>query len=77
MTAIEILRELAALTPSERREIAQRLAEMEGVAVNLSRRGIDTHAAAELRGSLQQFAEDWNSPEMSVYDDYDAAKATL
>jgi len=65
------------LTPSERREIAQRLAEIEGVTVNLSRRGIDTHAAAELRGSLQQFAEDWNSPEMSVYDDYDAAKATL
>ena len=77
MTAIEILRELAALTPAERREIAQRLAELEGGAVDLSRRGIDTHAAAELRGSLQQFAEDWNSPEMSVYDDYDATKATL
>jgi hypothetical protein len=77
MTAIEILRELAALSPAERREIAQRLAEMEGGAVDLRRRGIDAHAAAELRGSLQQFAEDWNSPEMSVYDDYDAAKATL
>ena len=77
MTAIEILGELAKMTPAERREIAQRLAEMEGGAVDLSRRGIATHAAAELRASLQQFAEDWDSPEMSAYDDYDATKATL
>ena len=77
MTAIEILGELAKITPAEPREIAQRLAEMEGGAVDLSRRGIDTHAAAELRASLQQFAEDWDRAEMNAYDDYDATKATL
>jgi len=26
---------------------------------------------------LASFAEDWDSPEMDVYDDYDAAKARL
>ena len=77
MTAIQILGELAQMTPAERRKIAQWLAEMEGNAVDLSRRGIATHAAAELRASLQPFAEDWDSPEMSAYDDYDATKATL
>jgi len=77
MSAIEILRELAKLTPAERREIARRLAEMEGGAVDLRSRGIDTQDAAELRARLHQFAEDWDSPEMNAYDDYAAAKATL
>ena len=27
--------------------------------------------------SLRPFAEGWDSPEMDVYDDYDAAKARL
>jgi len=77
MSTIEILNELAKMTPAERREIAQRLAEMEGGKVDLRSRGIDTHDAAELRARLQRFAEDWDSPEMNAYDDYDATKATL
>jgi len=77
MSTTEILNELAKMTPAERREIAQRLAEMEGGMVDLRSRGIDTHGAAELRAQLQRFAEDWDSPEMSEYDDYDATKATL
>lgn len=45
--------------------------------VNLRARGIDEAQAAELRARLATFAEDWESPEMDIYDDYDAAKARL
>lgn len=38
-------------------------------AVDLPARGIDKNQAAELRWRLQAFAEDWNRPEMDVYDD--------
>ena len=42
--------------------------------IDLRTRGIDENAAAELRARLGTFAEDWDSPEMTAYDDYDAAK---
>ncbi len=45
--------------------------------VDLRERGIDEAQAAELRAQLGTFAEDWNSPDMSVYDNYDASKAKL
>ncbi len=45
--------------------------------VDLRERGINEAQAAELRAQLGTFAEDWNSPEMAVYDDYDAAEAKL
>jgi len=45
--------------------------------VNLRERGIGEGQAAELRAQLETFAEDWNSPDMSVYDNYDASKAKL
>lgn len=45
--------------------------------VDLSERGIDEQQAAELRGQLKSFAEDWDSPEMSFYDNYGAIKANL
>jgi hypothetical protein len=45
--------------------------------VDLQARGIDEARAAELRARLATFIEDWDSPEMAVYDDYDAAKARL
>ncbi len=35
----------------------------------LAERGIDVGRAAELRSRLQTFAEDWNRPEMAVYDE--------
>jgi hypothetical protein len=41
--------------------------------VDLQARGIDPAQAAEIRSRLASFAEDWDSPEMSVYDDYDNA----
>ena len=40
-------------------------------------RGIDEVHAAEMRTHLVTFPEDWDSSEMAVYDDYDAAKARL
>ena len=50
---------------------------LEPAFIDLRERGIDEKQAAELRGRLEMFAEDWDSPEMIVYDDYDAAKAKL
>jgi hypothetical protein len=41
--------------------------------IDLRSRGIDEAQAADLRARLATFVEDWESPEMSVYDDYDAA----
>ncbi len=45
--------------------------------VNLRARGVDETQAADLRARLATFAEDWNSPEMDIYDNYDAVKANL
>lgn len=42
--------------------------------VNLQERGIDKAAAGEMRARMATFAEEWDSPEMSIYDNYDAAK---
>lgn len=36
--------------------------------VDLSKRGIDEAQAADLRHRLAAFAEDWDRPEMGVYD---------
>lgn len=77
MSTAKILSELAKLTPSERQEIARRLAEMDGGSHELQSRGIDATAAADLRARLDRFAEDWNSPEMTGYDHYDDARARL
>ena len=43
--------------------------------IDLQARGIDETQAAELRAPLGTFAEEWNSPDMALYDNYDAAKA--
>lgn len=37
-------------------------------AVNLLERGIDETQATNLRAHLRTFAEDWEQPEMGVYD---------
>lgn len=44
---------------------------------DLASQGIDKAQAKILRTSLAAFSEDWNSPEMSIYDNYDAAKANI
>jgi hypothetical protein len=45
--------------------------------VDLQEHGSDEAQAAELRAQLGTFAEEWDSPEMDLYDNYDAAKAKL
>jgi len=42
--------------------------------IDLRARGIDESQAAEWRARLAPFAEDWDSPEMSIYDNYDAVR---
>ena len=44
-----------------------------GGGVDLRERGVDKKQAKLLRAQLVSFAEDWESPEMSSYDNYDAA----
>ena len=39
-------------------------------AVDLAARGIDERQAMELRNRLATFADEWDSPEMSAYDNY-------
>lgn len=48
---------------------------MEPLSVDLLSLGIDSAQAAEARARLMTFAEEWDSPEMSIYDDYDAARS--
>jgi len=47
---------------------------LEPGAVDLRKRGISKAQAGKLRAQLATFAEDWESPEMSAYDNYDALK---
>jgi hypothetical protein len=42
--------------------------------IDLEARGINEEQAAELRARLATFAEEWDSPEMDAYDDYDNAQ---
>lgn len=44
--------------------------------IDLRAQGINASQAAELRASFSTF-EDWNEPEMDVYDDYTGAKSQL
>lgn len=50
---------------------------LEARGVSLRERGIDEAQAADLRARLAPFAEDWDSPEMTIYDDYETAQAQL
>ncbi|WP_107668684.1 hypothetical protein [Cyanothece sp. BG0011] len=45
--------------------------------INLSSQGISEEDAQKLRNHLTTFADDWNSPEMSIYDNYEQNKANL
>ena len=45
--------------------------------VDLRARGIDERQAADLRARLSTFADDWESPEMADYDDYEANRRKL
>jgi len=55
----------------------ERATDLSSAPIDLRVRGMDEAQAADLRARLVTFVEDWDSPEMDVYDDYDAAKARL
>ena len=40
--------------------------------IDLRARGISEEQASALRSQLSSFAEEWDSPEMSLYDNYEA-----
>jgi len=48
---------------------------LESGTVDLRARGITKRQAQSLRAQLAAFSEEWESPEMSAYDDYDTAIA--
>ena len=50
---------------------------LEPARIDLRTRGIDETSVAQLRARLARFVEDWDSPEMKIYDNYDAARANL
>jgi hypothetical protein len=50
---------------------------LESNTINLPTRNIDKSHAADLRTRLSTFAEDWEKPEMNIYDNYDANKSHL
>jgi len=67
------LREQPANVPEEARVIVTFLGPSN--AIDLRARGIDEQQARDLRARLAPFAQDWESSDMDVYDDYDAAKS--
>lgn len=78
------LREKAAREGQAEEEIAQELiawairSEFQSQrSVSLEDYNINAAKAAELRASLASFSEDWNQPQMDLYDNYDAAKAHI
>lgn len=50
---------------------------LESGQVELAPRGIGPAEADELRSRLATFEDEWNSPEMSAYDNYDANRQQL
>ena len=48
---------------------------LESGEVDLTARGIGEQQAASLRARLARFAEDWESPEMQAYDNYEDSKS--
>jgi hypothetical protein len=68
------LTQLPSNVPEETKAIVTFI-EPEKEGLDLSAYGIDETHAESLQAKLASFAEDWNSLEMSLYDDYDAAKS--
>jgi hypothetical protein len=69
--------ELARIPTDVRDETHVIVTFLEPSPIDLRERGIDEAHAADLRARLATFAEDWDSPEMAIYDEYDAAKVRL
>lgn len=59
---------ILAKMPAEVNESKVLVTFLETKEIALKERGIDKAQAAELRAKLSTMAEDWNRPEMDVYD---------
>lgn len=71
MSVAEIMAELRKLSPAERSAVQKKLADIaeKDIAIELNDRGIGETQAADLRARLKTFAEDWERPEASIYDE--------
>lgn len=71
MSVAQIINELPKLTAAELQAVRRKLAEItaEDSAVALHDCGMDEVQAADLRSRLKSFAEDWERPEASIYDE--------
>lgn len=69
---VEMLEQLPPQRQAEARDFVEFLLSKEAAiangSVSLQNHGIDQAQAASLRARLQTFAEDWERPEMGVYD---------
>lgn len=61
--------ELLELPPGEVKKARVLVTFVENKEINLRERGINESQAADLRSRLGAIAEDWERPEMDVYDD--------
>jgi hypothetical protein len=50
---------------------------LESKNIDLATHAINKKQAEELRARLATFVEDWDSPEMDIYDNYEQAKSKL
>lgn len=76
MSADEILEDYPDLEKEDILDVLQFAANHIGASDFASNPGkISQTEMAELRARLETFAADWDSPEMSIYDNYDVAKA--
>ena len=61
--------ELLEQPPNEVKKARVLVTFVESNEINLRERGIDERRATDLRGRLSAIAEDWERPEMDVYDE--------
>ena len=67
------LAEVPADVPDETRVVVTFLGHDKAGPIDLWAIGIDEAQAADFRARLATFAEDWDDPEMDIYDEYYAA----
>jgi hypothetical protein len=67
-TTDQIIASALRLPPADRVQIVTALEQSFAGAIDLAERGIDQRQAADLRHRLKPFADDWDRPEMDVYD---------
>lgn len=73
---LKILQEIAdRINVLEQKALTELLEKQSIDNIDLASQGINKAQAQILRSSLATFADDWDDPEMSIYDDYDTAKA--